>query len=227
MSAEQKTYIEQVFNKKNPPPEMLEKALEKVHDIRKFEIDLYWQRTTYFSVLLGTIFAGFCTKELSLPLQVLLSFIGIIVAWCWYFTNKGSKFWQTNWENHFDFLEDKVIGKIYKINFYDKDIPWWHFRHKILWSGSKYSVSLINQFISLFFSLIWSFIFLYKISKLNLFLLIIVSVGIFLIPFILAWLFKPESIKKEKTTESVEKNTNEKIVDYTLRKTVLGQDLSL
>ena len=36
-----------------------EKALERAHDIRRFEIDLYWKRATYFWTLLAAVFGGF------------------------------------------------------------------------------------------------------------------------------------------------------------------------
>ncbi|MGH8568044.1 MAG: hypothetical protein ACREXU_08475, partial [Gammaproteobacteria bacterium] len=28
--------------------------------------------------------------------------------------NRGSKFWQENWENHVDLLEDQIMGPLYK-----------------------------------------------------------------------------------------------------------------
>ncbi|PNK76643.1 hypothetical protein CEQ35_022730 [Yersinia enterocolitica] len=34
-------------------------ALEKAHEIRKFEIELYWKRTAYFWTLIAAMFAGF------------------------------------------------------------------------------------------------------------------------------------------------------------------------
>ncbi|WP_442906362.1 RipA family octameric membrane protein [Halomonas sp. MES3-P3E] len=33
----------------------------------------------------------------------------------WFCANRGSKFWQKNWEKHVGQLEDKVTGPLYKI----------------------------------------------------------------------------------------------------------------
>lgn len=35
------------------------KALEQAHDIRKFEIDLYWKRAAYFWTFIAATFAGY------------------------------------------------------------------------------------------------------------------------------------------------------------------------
>lgn len=35
------------------------KALKYAHDIRKFEIELYWKRATYFWTFIGAAFAGY------------------------------------------------------------------------------------------------------------------------------------------------------------------------
>ena len=64
-SYEEFTTIQQYFSKfKNP-----EKAFEKIHDIRKFEIDLYWKRATYNWTFIAAIFAGYFTISV-LPLIV-------------------------------------------------------------------------------------------------------------------------------------------------------------
>ncbi|PSJ55947.1 hypothetical protein C7I85_25910 [Mesorhizobium soli] len=33
-------------------------ALERAHEIRKFEIELYWKRATYFWILHGAVFTA-------------------------------------------------------------------------------------------------------------------------------------------------------------------------
>ena len=47
------------FNLKQGPLSKHEAALNRAEDIRKFEIDLYWRRTTYFWTLITIAFAGF------------------------------------------------------------------------------------------------------------------------------------------------------------------------
>ncbi len=42
-----------------------EKALEHALDIRKFEIELYWKRASYFWTFIGATFAGFIAIQAS------------------------------------------------------------------------------------------------------------------------------------------------------------------
>lgn len=111
----------------------MQKAFELAHDVRKFEIELFWKRGTYFwAFILASFTAYFATfktvlgqKELRLSTLVessgfakivLLSLAGITFIFClsWVLVNKGSKFWQKNWEAHIDMLEDSFSGKLYK-----------------------------------------------------------------------------------------------------------------
>ena len=52
------------FDIENKTPKQ-EKALEHALDIRKFEIDLYWKRATYFWTFIGATFAGFIAVQAS------------------------------------------------------------------------------------------------------------------------------------------------------------------
>jgi hypothetical protein len=98
-------------------------ALEHALDIRKFEIGLYWQRATYFWTLITVAYAGFfavlSADKIGSPgdqdaYAYLISIVGFVFAFAWFLANRGSKFWQENWENHVDMLEDEVIGPLYK-----------------------------------------------------------------------------------------------------------------
>jgi len=104
------------------PEKKREKALEYALDIRKFEIELYWQRATYFWTFIGAIFAGYFAVQASetalrQDLAVVLSCLGFVFSIAWLCVNRGSKQWQENWENHVDSLEDNVIGPLYKCGF--------------------------------------------------------------------------------------------------------------
>lgn len=110
-----------------------EEAFQLAHDVRKFEIDLFWKRGTYFwAFILGSFTAYFVTmdkilgcRELSLCTLLaipilsklalsIISFICFFFCLSWVLINKGSKFWQKNWEEHIDMLEDSFSGKLYK-----------------------------------------------------------------------------------------------------------------
>jgi hypothetical protein len=134
-----------------------EKILERALDIRKFEIDLYWKRTGYFWGLIAALFAGkvgfLSDKD---PKYIfLVSCIGLILSLSWYLANRGSKYWQENWERHVDALEDEIIGPLYKTTLSSR-----YKKHHLL-KSYPFSVSKINQIISLYITFIWTGLFLH------------------------------------------------------------------
>lgn len=132
-----------------------EKAFEKAHDIRKFEIELYWKRTTYFWAFIAASFAGYfailTSKSISFQEQYLflIESIGFVFSLGWFFVNRASKHWQLNWEKVIDSLEDDITGPLMKNHINN---------HNSFWSLTLsycFSVSRINQIISCFITLIW------------------------------------------------------------------------
>lgn len=88
-------------------------------DTRKFEIELYWKRATFFWAFIVAIYTAYfyvCSEceANSLFYQLLLSFLACCFSFLWYFSNRGSKFWQENWEAHVRALENEEIGPLYK-----------------------------------------------------------------------------------------------------------------
>lgn len=106
--------------------EGLESAHAAALDIRKFEIDLYWKRSGYFWAIIAATITAYGlllsssmkdSKILSFTTQFILfglSFLGCIFSRAWLLVNKGSKFWQANWETQVEILEDVVTGPLYK-----------------------------------------------------------------------------------------------------------------
>ena len=139
--------------------EKTKRAFEHSVDIRKFEIELYWKRATYFWALIAVTFAGFFAilstnnleeKELY---AYFIAVIGFIFTWAWFLVNKGSKFWQENWENHVGMLEDSVTGPLYKTILHRPNDS--KFIDKFITGPAKISVSKINQWVSMFTLLVW------------------------------------------------------------------------
>lgn len=134
-------------------------ALEHALDIRKFEIELYWKRAGYFWALIAVAFAGFFAVLASEHLDdkkffaYVIGVIGFVFTWAWFLVNRGSKFWQENWENHVDMLEDSSIGPLYKTILHRPKEQ--HYLDKYVTGPAKVSVSKINQWVSLFTLLIW------------------------------------------------------------------------
>jgi hypothetical protein len=130
------------------------RALAFALDIRKFEIELYWKRATYFWGFIAAAFASYALTYKSESenepwLSLLFSCLGIVFSWAWFLANRGSKFWQQNWERHVDLLEDLTLGPLYKTVATSPDVG------TGLFSAGRYSVTKINQFLSLFVTLVW------------------------------------------------------------------------
>ena len=138
-----------------------ESALARAHEIRKFEIDLYWKRATYFWTLIAATLVGFVAVQTSsvvssrTDMSVLLANLGIVFSFGWLCVNRGSKFWQENWEFHLDMLEDKIDGPLYKVVISRPDPDRREWVPHLLAGPTKFSVSKINQLISLSVTLMW------------------------------------------------------------------------
>lgn len=149
-------------------------ALKQALDIRKFEIELYWKRATYFWTFIGATMAGFLAIQASSAqnkqdLAVILSCLGMVFSFAWVCVNRGSKFWQENWEKHVDVLEDKVIGPLYKIVMSRNSMNKTGEKIVHLFTGpSSLSVSKINQIISLYVFTLWVCLFGYSLPEFGL-----------------------------------------------------------
>ena len=131
--------------------------LDCAHEIRKFEIDLYWRRTAYFWTLIAAallaFFAIHSAEELTSPSKEVLAFIvgnlGFVFSLGWFLINRGSKFWQQNWEAQVDRLECRVGVALHRSVAKRKDTEYW------LVGSKPYSVSKINQITSFYVTVIW------------------------------------------------------------------------
>ena len=136
-------------------------ALEHALSTRKFEIELYWKRASYFWTFIGASLAGFIAIQASNSankghLSVLLSCLGLVFSFSWLLANRGSKHWQENWENHVDMLEDPITGPLYKVVLTRRPpTGTGEWIDHTLTGPSAFSVSKINQIISLFMTVIW------------------------------------------------------------------------
>ncbi|MGY3893291.1 RipA family octameric membrane protein [Aeromonas enterica] len=152
-----------LFETEDERSEILIAAYYQAADIRKFEIDMYWKRATYFWALIAVAFAAFFAvssaehlspQDKNLYLSAISS-AGFIFTFAWFSVNKGSKYWQENWENHLDLLEDKITGPLYKTKLErpqdDSGLE------KLIIGPQPYSVSKINQIIAVFTMILWLF----------------------------------------------------------------------
>ncbi len=149
-----KEYINKITTSKQ------EKCLEIALDIRKFEIDLYWKRATYFWAFAASIIAlmvlcfrnpNFNNDQFYQVSLLLLNSLLIVISYIWYLASKGSKYWQENWEQHVVALEESVMGPFYKSFLL---VNKRNFPDSIL-QGMPYSVSKLSMCLSLVMILVW------------------------------------------------------------------------
>ena len=136
---------------------VIQAAFNRAHEVRKFEIELYWRRAAHFWVMQAAIFAavGFVLSGTSVQtgnaLPLALVGLGLLTAVGSWFSSEGSKFWQENWERHIDLLEERFEGHL----------------HKTVWVGGdgiRWSVSGTNGWLNIFFAIFWAGLFIYQFS---------------------------------------------------------------
>ncbi len=113
-------------------------ALARAHELRKFEIENYWKRATYFwafqlaaFTLFGLLWQAVAADKLDRTALLIPAGLGAITAQVGWLTAKGSKFWQENWEGHVDMLEQFGEGRLTQTI--------------ILRGGQQYSVTRANE----------------------------------------------------------------------------------
>lgn len=167
---EESVYFEKIYapsakgkseeDKKFPKKDVVEKLCDIALETRRFEIELYWKRTTYYWAFIaaglaayGLVYTKKCPTTETYLIMMLLALCGLVFSVGWFLANKGSKYWQENWEAHMGLLVTEHYGPIFKYLHYPS--------HKGLLQGTPYSVSKINQVISGFVGVVWGLLFIY------------------------------------------------------------------
>ena len=86
-------------------------------------------------------------KDKSFFLSFLIANFAMVASWAWYLANRGSKYWQENWERIIDDIEMdlniKIFGDV-------KDI-----KPESIFHAKKYSLSRLAIALSFFTSFCW------------------------------------------------------------------------
>lgn len=143
----------------------LEEAFKIALETRKFEIDLYWKRTGYFVIFIGAVFVGYYTilssdkieKEQQSWLLLILPALGFLLSLLWHMANRGSKFWQENWEAHIEEVSTHLGIPIFGIIKSRK-----HSIYNVM-GQYPFSVSKVNQMVSLFITISWVLVFIKEV----------------------------------------------------------------
>lgn len=160
------------------------KAFNLAHNIRKFEIELFWKRGTYFWAFILAAFtahfaaAGFLLDGSGLSLKTLcelpmLSMVALCVtsffcfffSFAWVLMNKGSKYWQKNWEAHIDEMEGEFSGNLYEtiLNTNDQSFK----KNPFDLNAYDYSVTKITMMTSIVLTIAAAALFLFNVIVLS------------------------------------------------------------
>lgn len=210
MSDVKNAYLEQLFQGNKPSSieesvRLKREAYDKAHDIRKFEIQMYWTRSAYLWALQAASLAGLaailaatdeidvrckeddCTALVRLLVLIAIWCFGLFSAFIWVMLLRGAKFWQEIWERHVDYLEDEFSGSLYKTYVSDRTME-------------PYSVTKINLAMAIFSFFVWIFIcsaaFIVLFPEFSI-LLLFFYVLIFLSLFLIDADLKMKKFKKE------------------------------
>lgn len=179
---EYQQHFEITDDKLHKPSDKHIRAFTQVADIRKFEIEMYWKRAAYFWAIIAITFTGYfaLASVNSFPLKnafsLLLSSMGSVFTLSWFLVNRGSKYWQENWENHLDLMENGVTGPLYKTVLSrpsteaKKNAPQLastddDFVDKHITGPKQISVSKINQLVAFYLFGIWIILLIMTIAN--------------------------------------------------------------
>lgn len=126
-----------------------EKRLEIAVATRAFEIELFWKRSIFFWGFISVAFAGYgAFRAAHSDLAIVVACFGLVCSTAWTLLNRGSKYWQENWETKVERYESDVTGPVFAVQ---EDVqpkgPWLQAR--------RYSVSKLLIALSDYVLLIW------------------------------------------------------------------------
>jgi len=76
-----------------------EKSFNISLETRNFEIELFWKRSIFFWGFITASFIAFAQLyKINSGFAVIIANFGFICSLAWTLANRGSKFWQENWE---------------------------------------------------------------------------------------------------------------------------------
>jgi hypothetical protein len=126
--------------------------LQLAADVRKFEIGLFWQRSLFFWGLIAATFLVYANlKDSDATIRFAIVSAGFIFSLGWTLVNRGSKFWQENWERKVELAGESASVHLFR----DREPVQAKF---FLWRARQYSVSKLAIALSDFTVAVWVFL---------------------------------------------------------------------
>lgn len=137
--------------------EKAKEAFDKSVNTRALEIELFWKRSLFFWGFIASAFIGYAAlRKVGSDLSIVIGCFGMVCSAAWSLVNRGSKYWQENWEQKVEKIEQGVTGPLFKIQ---EPV-----QKKGVWlSARRYSVSKLAIALSDFTFLIWASIVSYHL----------------------------------------------------------------
>ncbi len=138
-------------------------AFQAALENRRSEIDLYWKRATYFWAFIAASFiAHFAAynafKDGKTIFPFAIACLGGFFTFAFFCVNKGSKFWQENWENQVAILGRAIVGPAFSIVLVRPKTDFKSNSPLPITDPAPISVTKVNQWVSSYLLLIWGFL---------------------------------------------------------------------
>ncbi len=112
----------------------LEDKFKTSLEIRNFEIDLFWKRSLFFWGFIASAFVAFAKLHQDhSEYTILLANFGMVCSFAWTLANRGSKYWQENWEKKLFNSEKHIMEGFFSKpdNREDKSFPYYNKRFSV------------------------------------------------------------------------------------------------
>jgi hypothetical protein len=132
-------------------------TLELAVDVRKLELQLFWQRSLFFWGFVAAAFVALTASYGKHPkLALLISSFGVVCSFAWTLSNRGSRYWHEHWEQKVQQL-DAVAGELFEPGGKPLAKGWWL-------RARRYSVGKLAIALSDFVTLLWVVILGYQVA---------------------------------------------------------------
>jgi hypothetical protein len=125
-----------------------EDILKYAAEVRKFEIERFWQRSLFFWGFIGAAFIAYGQLFGKGNISFFVACFGIVCSVAWTLQNRGSKYWYEAWESKVKLVENDVLG----VHLFSNIEP---LKHNGFWGGRRFSVSRLAIALSDFTVLVW------------------------------------------------------------------------
>ncbi len=132
----------------NTSAEQKKEILEHATQVRKFEIERFWQRSIFFWGFIGVAFVAYAQLFPKSDLSFFVACFGLVCSVAWTLQNRGSKYWQEAWELKVKSVEVDVLGTALFTNLEPIE-------RKGVWGAQTFSVTKLTIALSDFTVLIW------------------------------------------------------------------------